>query len=139
MEKRKVQVVLFNTQQDNKKNFLLLKTNEKRGSFWQNITGGVDKGEAFKAAALRESIEETGLAEDNIKNLTELNYAFDFTDRWGKVAHEEVFLLEVHQAWDITIDPSEHQDWKWVEQDALCAESVKFETNWKALEKVINS
>ena len=59
MNKRKVQVVIFRVASNNEKQFLLLKMNEKRGFFWQNITGGVEKSEDFKAAALREAKEET--------------------------------------------------------------------------------
>ena len=54
MNKRKVQVSVFYCDAKGDKYFLLLKTNERRGNFWQNITGGVDEGETFRDAALRE-------------------------------------------------------------------------------------
>ena len=59
MNKRKVQVVIFREDNEDVLEFLLLKTNERRGLFWQNVTGSVDNGESYNDAAFREVAEET--------------------------------------------------------------------------------
>jgi hypothetical protein len=50
--KEKVQVVVL-AQLGQTLEALLLKTNEQRGLFWQNITGSVERGESFSKAAER--------------------------------------------------------------------------------------
>ena len=47
MKKRKVQTVIFYNASNNRKQFLLLKMNERRKFLWQNVTGKVDKGEKY--------------------------------------------------------------------------------------------
>ena len=137
MKKRKVQTVIFHRTNDNKKHFLLLKMRNDRGGFWQNVTGGVDSGESFDDAALREAIEETSIQKKNILNFESLNYQFEFHDRWNNDVIEEVFFLEAKVKWDVKIDPSEHTEFKWVSEEELDKNSVHFETNFKALNKVI--
>lgn len=137
MIKRKVQSILFYCDANKQNQFLLLRTNERRGSFWQNITGGVDEGEAYEAAALREAIEETGLSEENLEELRSLDLHFNFHDQWGNDVHEEVFLIKCKERFDVTIDPKEHQDFKWAAQTELTKDSVKFESNWQALQKAM--
>lgn len=44
-------------------------------SFWQGITGGVERGEGIKQAASREINEEAGF---NISNLSEAVYSYSF-------------------------------------------------------------
>ena len=86
MKKRKVQVAIFHLDEQQQKHFLLLKTNKKRGEFWQNVTGSVEEGESFEQGAIREVIEETGLVEKNIKKMSSfvkyecdiLEYKFSF-------------------------------------------------------------
>ncbi len=134
MGKRKVQVVIFYCAKDYKKHFLLLKVNKERGLFWQNVTGGVNKNEKYTAGALREVIEETGLKKKNIKELIKTDMKFKFLSRWGKEVKEKVFLLQCHKPWDVVIDPKEHCKYKWVEESEISAKSVKFETNYQALQ-----
>ena len=138
MSKRKVQTIIFYCDSERKKHFLLLKMNERRGLFWQNVTGGVEKSEKFKEAALREAIEETGLKEKNLKKLQSINYQFEFHDQWGNDVVEKVYSLEVFKSWEIVLDPSEHIDYKWVSENQITTDSVKFESNYHALQKVMN-
>lgn len=137
MIKRKVQTILFCRDANKQIQFLLLQTNERRNSFWQNITGSVDPGEDYQDAALREAIEETGIEESNIISLTETNLVFEFDDRWGYHAKEKVFLLQAAQKFSVKIDPSEHQDFKWVPLSKLGRDSVEYESNWIALENAM--
>lgn len=137
MKKRKVQTVIFHRTTDNRKHFLLLKMRKDRGGFWQNVTGGVDPNENFDEAALREAIEETAIKKMNILNFESLNYRFEFHDRWDNDVIEEVYSLEAKERWDVIIDPLEHTEFKWVSEEILDKTSVHFETNFKALNKII--
>ena len=43
-----------------------------KSSAWQMPQGGIEEGEDFKAAAIRELLEETGITENNIQYLDEI-------------------------------------------------------------------
>lgn len=118
--------------------FLLLQTNEKRGSFWQNVTGKIEDGETFEEGGLREAIEETALSIESIIEITGLGLKFDFIDLRGRDVHEESFLVILDSKWKVKIDPHEHQDHKWVPLKDITRESVKFESNYEALKKSIS-
>src|SRR3989338_9383634 len=79
--KKKVQVVICLDAKD-KNEVLLFKTNKKRGSFWQNITGGVDKGESFEDGAIREVFEESSIKVKE-SDLINLKMDFVFESQWG--------------------------------------------------------
>jgi 8-oxo-dGTP pyrophosphatase MutT (NUDIX family) len=133
MNKRKVQAVIFYCAPDKTKYFLLLKMNERRGHLWQNVTGGVDKNENFEQAAIREAIEETSLSSENIKSINETTLTFEFIDQWENQVVEKVFLIESKTKWDVKIDPSEHVDFKWIEEGKIDSNSVHYQTNYQAL------
>ena len=137
MKKRKVQVVIYYCAKDNKKHFLLLKVNERRGFFWQNVTGGVDKDEKFKHAALREAKEETNIKKSNIVSITKTDLKFKFISRYGKVVKEKVFILQCREPWKVALDPLEHCEFKWVEEDKIVPQSVQYPTNYEALLKAL--
>ena len=111
----------------------MLKLNKKRGFFWQSVTGGVDDGEDFIQAALREAQEETQIKTDNIKNIIETNYEFSFTDQYENQVLEKVFIIEAKSSWCVVIDPHEHVEFKWVHEDNINEKSVKFESNFQAI------
>lgn len=137
MKKRKVQTVLFYSDAKGIKYFLLLKVNQRRGLFWQNVTGGVDKDEKYLDAAVREAQEETGLKLKNIHEIIDTGIIFRFHDRWGKDVKERVFVIHCKKSWDIIIDPSEHCDYKWVEERQLDKNSVEYASNVVALEAAL--
>jgi dATP pyrophosphohydrolase len=133
MKKRKVQVAIFHLDEQQQKHFLLLKTNKKRGEFWQNVTGSVEEGESFEQGAIREVIEETGLAEKNIKKMSPTELCFQFVDRWQRDVKEKTFLIQVKKAWDVVIDTSEHCKYKWVHETEIKPRSVKYISNYLSL------
>lgn len=139
MKKRKAQAVIYYCAEDNIKHFLLLKMNERRNNYWQNITGFVEDDEDFIAGATREAIEETGLATNNIKTITNLNMNFEFHDRWGNDVIEEVFAIETKSKWKVELDPSEHQEYIWIEEADIERGVVHFESNYSALIKTMES
>lgn len=136
MQKRKVQVVIFRTSPSGEKEFLILKTNERRGNFWQSVTGGVEEGESFDAAAFRETREETACKKEQVIRYIDLKLDFEFHDQWGNDVVEKVYLFEVSD-FDLKIDPSEHTDFKWVNQNVINEKTVKFEMNYKAIKECI--
>lgn len=117
--------------------FLLLQTNERRGSFWQNVTGKVEDGETIEEGGLREAIEETHLNIENIVDLINLGLVYEFTDQRERKVHEESFLIILDKKWDVKIDPHEHQKFKWVPLKEIHSGCVKHESNFETLEKSI--
>lgn len=115
--------------------FLLLQTNERRGKFWQNVTGRLEKGETFEEGGLREAIEESGLKIESIVDIVDLGLTYDFVDQRERNVREKSFLIICDKKWDITIDPKEHQDFKWVDQKEIEEGIVKYRSNLETLEK----
>ncbi|MBL7665835.1 MAG: NUDIX domain-containing protein [Bacteriovoracaceae bacterium] len=126
---KKVQVVIISDGE-----VLLLKTNEKRGLFWQNVTGTVEKGEDFLPAALREAEEETGLKLKNIDKQILLPKTYYFTDRFEREVEEKCFLLISKKRWDVKIDPKEHLEYHWKKMKDVTSENYKFPSNFEAFE-----
>lgn len=137
MSKKKVQTVIFYTAADKTKHFLLLKMNERRGFFWQNVTGGVEKNENFEEAAIRESREETNIENENIESLISLDLEFSFVDQWKNKVVEKVFALKCKNEWEVVIDPDEHCEFKWVPENQITKASVHYETNYTSLKKAM--
>ena len=133
---KKAQVVLAALDQPSHKfQFLLLKTNDRRGGFWQNVTGKLEDNETFEEGGLREAIEETNLNIESIMDLLSLGLSYEFTDQRERKVREESFLIILDQKWDITIDPHEHQEYKWIGIDEIHPGIVKFESNYETLVK----
>jgi 8-oxo-dGTP pyrophosphatase MutT (NUDIX family) len=114
---------------------LLMQTNEKRGSFWQNVTGKIESDETYEEGALREAMEETGLSVESIVDIVDLKISHDFIDQKKRDVHEKGFLFVLDKKWDVKMDPSEHQNFKWIALNELNREVVKYEGNFEALEK----
>lgn len=134
--KKKAQVWIFARESDGSLSCLLLRTNAKRGNFWQPVTGGAESGEDFEQAALREAQEETGLEFCGAPINT--GYSFHFLSRHGKDIEEQVFALLAEDKAPPELDPSEHDDYLWVPvQDA--ASQVKFESNVEGLKQALLS
>jgi 8-oxo-dGTP pyrophosphatase MutT (NUDIX family) len=100
---------------------------------FRNVTGKVDKGEKYTQAALRESQEETGLKTKNIKAIYKSTMKYTFIDQWEKNVKEKIFFLECYDKWDVVIDPSEHCEYKWVDENEINRDSVHFDSNYRAL------
>jgi 8-oxo-dGTP pyrophosphatase MutT (NUDIX family) len=136
---KKAQVVLAAIDQPGQSfHFLLLQTNERRGSFWQNVTGKLEDNETFEEGGLREAIEETQLNIEHIVDIIGLGLKYEFTDQRSRKVHEESFLIILDKKWDVKIDPSEHKNFKWVSISDINSESVKFESNLECLMKAQN-
>lgn len=133
---RKAQVVLaVIDEQRHSFDFLLLQTNQDRGSFWQNVTGKIEDGETIEEGGLREAIEETNLKVEAIVDMISLGLVYEFTDTRNRKVYEESFLLILDGRWDIKIDPHEHQRFKWVHFEEINRDIVKHESNFECLKK----
>ncbi len=100
---------------------------------WQFPQGGVEKGEDYKQAALREFTEELGTDKLKILGKEQGVYQYDFpadaiftdypeaTHKWkfrGQEVH--IFLAEFHgEDSDIQLDPHELVEYRWVTVDEL--------------------
>ncbi|MFL5783318.1 MAG: NUDIX domain-containing protein [Bacteriovoracaceae bacterium] len=133
---RKAQVVVaaFDAQSQSF-SYLLLQTNQRRGEFWQNVTGKVEEGESYEEGGLREVIEETSLKPEWVLNFIDLNLSHDFMDQWNRNVHEKCFLCLVDHPFAVKIDPGEHESHRW--EKNISRKSVKHEGNFEALQKAI--
>lgn len=133
---KKAQVVLAAIDDDSQSfKFLLLQTNERRGKFWQNVTGKIEDNETFEEGGLREAIEETHLNIENIVDIVDLGLVYEFTDQRQRKVHEKCFLIILDKKWDIKIDPKEHLAFKWINLNEVEEGIVKYRSNLETLEK----
>ncbi|MBP9674940.1 MAG: NUDIX domain-containing protein [Bacteriovoracaceae bacterium] len=133
---KKIQIVTYTLEQEDLW-ILLFKTNKKRGNFWQNITGSVETTEDPFDAAWREAQEETGfsLAQNNLKDL---HYSFSFLDKKkNKNFTEYVFALPLEHKKTPTLDPNEHEDFKWVLSRDITTKTYYHSSNYEAYVKTL--
>jgi dATP pyrophosphohydrolase len=87
------------------------------GGYWHVIAGGVEPGEEFHAAAVRELREETGLSVEQLERIGEFAYT---REGWeaepGLRVHVEAFLVDVPASWEPELD-REHDDYRWLPRD----------------------
>lgn len=133
---KKAQVILAAIDETSQSfQFLLLQTNERRGKFWQNVTGKIEDEETFEEGGLREAMEETQLNIESIVDIVDLGLSYEFVDQHGRKVHEKSFLIILDQKWDVKIDPKEHIAYKWINTDEVEDGVVKFRSNYETLEK----
>lgn len=114
---------------------LLLKVTPNRGGFWQPVTGKVEEGESFAAAALREAEEETGFRFERQPQFLGLD--FEFEGKKGEPVFEKAFLLPLVGGATPptpTLDPNEHTEFRWA-PTADAPGLVKFDGNREAIER----
>lgn len=125
----KGEVWILSQLEENEWRVLLLKTLPERGAFWQPVTGSIEPGEQIHKGALREAIEETGLAP--LRNIEPLGFEFSFEGKWGPT-HETAFFYETYPGCPpATLDPREHQDFQWVSFNQALA-LIHYEPNRQA-------
>ncbi len=136
---KKIQCVIIATQKStSNKLCLLLQTNKRRGLFWQNVTGKVEKNEDFEEAVLREVMEETHFPETLLESLINLEMTHFFTDQYEREVEEKAFLLLAKDTWEPKLDPNEHESYRWIDIKEIKRSSVKFEGNYEVLKAAIN-
>jgi 8-oxo-dGTP pyrophosphatase MutT (NUDIX family) len=114
-----VSIFVIRPSPDGGHEYLMLHRVLPRLAFWQPVTGGVESGETIEQTAERELVEETGFAPDNLRPIG-LTYSFP-PDQHFKEIYEtppdeivvHVFVARVAAGAEPTIDPVEHDDYRW--------------------------
>ncbi|MBI5220772.1 MAG: NUDIX domain-containing protein [Candidatus Liptonbacteria bacterium] len=127
-----VEVIVFKVLENGEVLFLMLKRNPKRGGFWQPVTGNVERGESFEAAALREVREELGI--EQILELTDTGYSYKFTDN-NLDQFERVFGARVLDGAPIKLSP-EHTECRWVSKNDALNTYLKYPGNKEGLRRL---
>jgi dihydroneopterin triphosphate diphosphatase len=85
--------------------------------YWHTIAGGVEPGEEWEAAAIRELREETGLEAGALEVIGEFSYT---PEAWENAAGTQVevhaFLVDVAPDWEPELN-DEHDDYRWCSRD----------------------
>jgi len=117
---------------DSEYKFLILKYSKGKGSFYQNMTGGVDDTDnSLFGALIRELDEELKLDKKDIITLLPEIYYFEFKDKNNTSIYETVFAIEVGVHFNPTLS-DEHESFKWMNYDEAI-KNVKFDTNKESL------
>ena len=109
-------------------------------SFWQSVTGSLKDGETHEAAAVRELLEETGLADEGALRFSGRSRRFEIDPRWrhrfaaGVVSNVEYeWRYRLRQVGEIRLNRDEHSEYAWLPVDEAI-DTVWSWTNREALE-----
>ena len=109
--------------------------------FWQSVTGTLRWGETPAQAAAREVREETGLDPAGLVDSTITN-CFPILSEWrdryaaGVTENlEHLWYLERPATRDVTLNPDEHVDYRWMGLDEAIGTASSW-TNREALERL---
>jgi dATP pyrophosphohydrolase len=120
--------------------YLLLERRRPPG-FWQSVTGSLEWGESADAAARREVIEETGIAQGVLVNL-QWTQVYEILPAFGKVYApgvtlnlEHAFSLRLTQRVPVKVSDQEHAQFRWASAvDAIA--TVSSSTNRAVIEEL---
>jgi 8-oxo-dGTP pyrophosphatase MutT (NUDIX family) len=87
--------------------FLVVHRSPENDAYWHLVAGGVEEGETFAGAAVRELLEETGLA----TAVGPLDAPFEYEG-----IRVESFVADAPTDWEPTLD-WEHDDYRWCTRD----------------------
>jgi dihydroneopterin triphosphate diphosphatase len=98
--------------------FLVAHRSPESGSYWHAIAGGVEAGEDWHEAALRELWEETGLETAELQPIGEFAYVRESWEAEPGV-HIDVhaFLVVVEPDWEPVLN-EEHVEYRWLPREA---------------------
>jgi 8-oxo-dGTP pyrophosphatase MutT (NUDIX family) len=97
--------------------FLVAHRSPDSGAYWHPIAGGVEPGEEWQAAALRELCEETALEGAELQPIGEFAYV---RESWesdpGLHVDVHAFLVEVEPGWEPELN-EEHDEYRWLRRE----------------------
>ncbi len=97
--------------------FLVAHRAPDHGGYWHTIAGGVEAGEEWHAAALRELREETGFDAESLEALGEFTYVREsWESEPGLGVQVRAFLAVVEPAWEPVLN-DEHDEYRWLPRD----------------------
>jgi len=106
--------------------------------FWQSVTGSLERGETPVQAAIRELVEETGLAPESLVDCQD-THVFTIYPMWRhryapgiEENIEHVFRLCLKACRDIVLDDHEHQQYAWMPKHKAAALATSH-TNCEAI------
>ncbi|MDH4468618.1 MAG: NUDIX domain-containing protein [Bacteriovoracaceae bacterium] len=131
--KKKVQVVVVRYDKLMDQWFILrLRTNKKRGRFWQNVTGSIEVfDKSFRQGALRELREETNIKNKAVLKCTSLKFEYKYFSKQGMPILEKCFVAIVNGD-KIKIDSKEHDLYEWKTIEKIKKADYKHPLNFKA-------
>jgi 8-oxo-dGTP pyrophosphatase MutT (NUDIX family) len=91
------------------------------GNTWQLVRGGVDAGETFAQAALRELMEEAGLTPQEFYRLGAVESFY--TDVDDTLWHSVAFCAVVDRAQKVRLN-EEHDAFRWIARDKIECEMM---------------
>ena len=101
--------------------FLMTHRTPDGGGYWHTIAGGVEDGEEWHAAAVRELWEETGLTAERLEPLGEFVYVQEsWEPQPGESVDVHAFLVDVGPGWEPTLN-DEHDEYRWLPRDEAAA------------------
>lgn len=140
-----VQVFLCRGERDHE--FLLFKRRARPDldlpDFWQGVSGALLDDETFAAAAVREVVEETGIAISRpIATGFRVNYPIrpEWRPHYGPKplqVEEHIYYAQIASSAAVSLS-SEHEEFAWCDAQSAFAK-LTFGQNREALESVINA
>lgn len=121
---------------EGKPKFLVMQRNEKKGGFWQTITGGIHIRDLLDVNVLREVGEEIGI-EPKLSNLVSTMYTFHYIGGEGYELNEYVYGYKLEETDQVTLS-SEHVASEFLDMEEA-VERVKYEGNKNAIREVSRS
>jgi dATP pyrophosphohydrolase len=84
-----------------------------QGGYWHTVSGGVEPGEGWRDAVLRELHEETALVAEDATEIGRFEYVREpWEPQPGMRVDVRAFLVEAPSGWEPVLD-HEHDDYRW--------------------------